>query len=91
MPRPVDICTESPIARVLAKYKAEHKLSFRELSRHVQVSPLSLGRMVKRGLAPDVQMLKRLARFFQWTPAEVGEMAMWPGPAKKVRKKRDAA
>jgi hypothetical protein len=51
----------------------------------LQISEPELIALTKHGKAPGLRILKRLARFFEWTPEETGAMTMYAGPAAKVK------
>lgn len=77
---------------LLQKFKQEHELTHEQMAKELGVSDVTLRRMMGHGRSPTVQVLKKLARYFQWTAWEVGAIAMaYEGPVRhRGDKDRDA-
>jgi hypothetical protein len=74
----------SPTAKALAAFKKESKLTYRQIQKLAQVDYTMLV-AIGQGAVVPIPTLKRLAKFFQWTPVELGEAAAFEGDRKKKK------
>lgn len=76
----------SPISRAIQEYKLHEKLTMVQLGKVIGLNKETLVQLASDTRFPSTRALKKLARFFQWSPEEVGVAAMFK-PKKKGRKK----
>ena len=62
--------TDSLSSASILDYKTRHHLTYAQLAVEVNINQETLMRLV-HGQEPSFLTLKRLAKFFQWTPAEM--------------------
>lgn len=79
---------DSPLVRVLIEYRESNHLSIGVMAKQMGISHPTLLKMLHTGTSESIPMWQLLARFFVWTPGELGVAAMWEPPPKKKRAKR---
>lgn len=78
----------SLIARAVLELKKRENITFEQMGELIGVRRVTLMEYTYGDRIPKTRAVKKLARFFQWTPEEVGVAVMFK-PEKK-RKKRKA-
>jgi DNA-binding Xre family transcriptional regulator len=63
------------VADALRRYRADHNLSFSELSKEVAISVPNLELLEGSWLIPRMGTLRKIAKLLQWTPEEVAIVA----------------
>lgn len=82
---------DSPLTNALLYYRETRSLSVKQMAHELGLAHVTLLRLLHSGKAATIQVYKQLARFFEWTPGELGMVMMWEPPPKKKRAKRDQA
>lgn len=83
---------EGITSRTLKAYRESSGLAWKEIARRMEVTRETLQGFMLQDRWPTLRTLKKVARFFQWGPVEMGQAVMHVPIhlPKKLRPKRES-
>lgn len=82
----------SLVQQAITAHRREHQLSALALAREIDISSGQLAMLERGEDAPSLHTLKKLARFFKWSPTEIGKYVLecktQPSGPKRLRSER---
>jgi transcriptional regulator with XRE-family HTH domain len=86
-----DSPADSPLAVALHGYKREHGLNNYQLGERLGIDIGMISRLITNRIEPTLSTLNRLAKFFQWTAIEYGQVLVYEGwRGRKSPKRKNA-